>query len=1600
MGSYPSSVSTGGGSFIVTGTSNDTFRLFTNGIFRAYGSFVYAQNRIRMDDDTEFTIIDCDAELEDGVSVGEGGSAFGARQQITYDRTRVHHTGAVGIKLYSFNSGANAASYSLNGTRVEKCKYGFQLGDANNLSPILKDVEIDTCTNHIVPNLGNANVTFVNPDFTALRGALINSSDITTIAFRCNFKVQNASNVAIQNAKVYIVDGNNDVVVNSESTDAGGLINSHLFDYDGDICLRNSTFAGNTKTNREDHARSVYKYGFLPKTDTITIDQDTKDFVALLPDANITEANKTTVNAYTEIDTSAKFYDKASSYLEDNFGTYLDFIVTRSGNLIDAGSYNVTIDATAASAFNVTGNLITIKASTFTGNINTTGTFTLSNGAVLDGVLNGVLNVNNGDVITEDIDGAFVVDTDTVTSFTIDGFIPTNIQTTGTGSVTIIGINNAKLTTTNITGTGTLVRGDGLNPSSNWAVVSDVITLSSSTTETDLLGLRGLGIVDYSKVGSSYTYVINGRMEIRGALTISPESEQLVFPETQPTPQALLLPTNGELTVGDTSSAPVYPKGTWLRVTRRGSKGWASSDNFSVRVTGGTINLYGGSMSVASPFRFDSGTFNSLEQEIILLPSLDQNARFLARAATNLSNLDIYNNGIDIGNTGAGATFNNILIYDANPIGIHPCYDQMELVNYDYVVGGAIFPFTSSDADSKTIFARNFAKGTSGGYGTSIEFGTSTTLSDIVLELSKDLAFNFKATSGASLQGVKLYSIERDNSGTSYSDWSQDDDNRVVTLNGVNYTTPLATNATSDVNGDITLDNFRFAIAYQRNAGVREIRLCRFTKSADDTDVHDFLFCSYNSLLSSTDIGLQQTGTKNTDWILVADLSITETNRTTVQAYTLLNTAQQAYDFAKSYLYDNYAGELATIIGRSGNQVELGGKALVINATASTVFAYSNPTITIKASTYTGGATATTGTVTTTNGALLNGGTFDCDVNYQSGAGTTITGVTINGTLDFNTAGTYTLDACTVAQVTNSSGGAVNISLANNATVTTNTGPNVNIEQAVTISTPSIINGSRVQLYNVTKAAALDNSLVSGGAGYSFDVNLLGSTADSGDVIRIRATYAVGAVAKIEATATGVLSASGLSFLLTQSDDTTYNTLAIDGSSVTGFSADYVDDEVDITVASNFSLASLYAWWVSNLTTEQGISDFFGGLVAEDVANFKINNSVVDVFLDNTTTTEVFATDNRRLYRVDGARPVKSPTSGGGGIDVEWRERVLIAESGVSGLTSTESAALLALPSAQDNADSVWDSANAVDVVAIKAKTDQLNFTGNDVQSVASNMRGTDGANTVAPDNTNVAAIKAKTDQLNFTGNDVQSVASNMRGTDNANTVAPDNANITDIKAKTDQLNFTGNDVQSVASNMRGTDNANTVAPDNTNVAAIKAKTDQLNFTGNDVQSVASNMRGTDNANTVAPDNTNVAAIKTKTDQLNFSGNNVQSVSSTPPDNASIAAIKIQTDKLNFSGNDVQSVASNMRGTDGANTVAPNNNDITSIKTKTDQLNFSGNDVQSVASNMRGTDGANTVAPDNTGINTKLTDIQQNQGVINQGVKKASKLIPHSQDVT
>jgi hypothetical protein len=102
--------------------------------------------------------------------------------------------------------------------------------------------------------------------------------------------------------------------------------------------------------------------------------------VVLFADVFLTESNKAIVDAYTTIDTPQKFYDRAKAYLVDNYAGETSTIVSREGNSIDAGSYNVVVDGNvtdAASAFAISGNTLTIKATRFVGNICTSGSTTL-----------------------------------------------------------------------------------------------------------------------------------------------------------------------------------------------------------------------------------------------------------------------------------------------------------------------------------------------------------------------------------------------------------------------------------------------------------------------------------------------------------------------------------------------------------------------------------------------------------------------------------------------------------------------------------------------------------------------------------------------------------------------------------------------------------------------------------------------------------------------------------------------------------------------------------------------------------------------------------------------------------------------------------------------------------------------------------------------------------------------------------------------------------------------------------------------------------------------------------------------------------------------
>lgn len=293
-----------------------------------------------------------------------------------------------------------------------------------------------------------------------------------------------------------------------------------------------------------------------------------------------------------------------------------------------------------------------------------------------------------------------------------------------------------------------------------------------------------------------------------------------------------------------------------------------------------------------------------------------------------------------------------------------------------------------------------------------------------VVTTKKEVSFNFKDANGNAIEGVELYLEDNPSAyaknATFLKSKSNDTTNGytasgnspitrgVVNANGdmvYDYTTPEVYNKTSDVSGNIakfevltsvqihefnTNDSDASAVygmhirsngywgfsstdnrgpAYSdwdtENYG-NFYRVDRRSDSNTNADDFTFKFCSYKHSLSSSTQALKGLGELGINWVLFDDLTISEPDKTLVDAYTEIETPEKFYDKAKAYLTDNYAGEGATIVSRAGNEIDLGSYNLVIDSSASSAFAFDGSTITIKATTFVGNLT-TTGVITLTD---------------------------------------------------------------------------------------------------------------------------------------------------------------------------------------------------------------------------------------------------------------------------------------------------------------------------------------------------------------------------------------------------------------------------------------------------------------------------------------------------------------------------------------------------------------------------------------------------------------------------------------------------------
>jgi hypothetical protein len=110
-------------------------------------------------------------------------------------------------------------------------------------------------------------------------------------------------------------------------------------------------------------------FGFQRYSEVITL-VDGLNVISLvdIEDVGIAEPDLATVQAYTEIDTGSKFYDRTAAFRLTEQGIKLGQIATRSGFAIEMGAgFSVLVKQDAASVYAVDAGLITIKATSFEG---------------------------------------------------------------------------------------------------------------------------------------------------------------------------------------------------------------------------------------------------------------------------------------------------------------------------------------------------------------------------------------------------------------------------------------------------------------------------------------------------------------------------------------------------------------------------------------------------------------------------------------------------------------------------------------------------------------------------------------------------------------------------------------------------------------------------------------------------------------------------------------------------------------------------------------------------------------------------------------------------------------------------------------------------------------------------------------------------------------------------------------------------------------------------------------------------------------------------------------------------------------------------------
>jgi hypothetical protein len=277
----------------------------------------------------------------------------------------------------------------------------------------------------------------------------------------------------------------------------------------------------------------------------------------------------------------------------------------------------------------------------------------------------------------------------------------------------------------------------------------------------------------------------------------------------------------------------------------------------------------------------------------------------------------------------------------------------------------------------------------------------------------------------------------------------------------------------------------------------------------------------------------------------------------------------------------------------------------------------------------------------------------------------------VSGTLAALSIGAYNLviDGCTLT-----SGGTLTttgtINLTNGGEfLGTRVDSSGSISSAIATVT-GLVAGSRVQIYNVTTATEVANEVV---ASASWVLNYYnGSQFTAGDQVRIR----VARLGYLPQLLLAAATTTGFSVPASQQTDAVYLANAIDGSTVSEFTADYPNVQMDVSDPDGVTTVQrVYAWLRHTETGAQGINLWFDAVTPTDAVNYLIDAAKLNLKIDNTSASPVVIAGGR-IYRSDGATVI-AVTSGSIQMDPS---RVYMTESGASVMAAAVLAAAQAAP--------------------------------------------------------------------------------------------------------------------------------------------------------------------------------------------------------------------------------------------------------------------------------------------------------------------------------